>query len=145
MSASEKTAEDVLRSEGSLRIRGIIPVAREIQAGVQARSTGLDGSTIVLPDVVTPEACSEGNDTVSLPEKSKEVKAAWSSADLSIQKNENSSNPLDEMTVLDFEIREDGSQRTITFRSILIGILVSILGASIAEVSNKFPAFNIRF
>jgi len=134
MSASEKTAEDVLRSEGSLTICGITPVARETRAGVEARSTGLHGSTFVFPDDLTPEVSSEGNATVILPEKSKEVKAAWSSADLSIQKNENSSNPLDEMTVLDFEIREDGSQRTITFRSILIGILVSILGASIEEV-----------
>jgi len=128
MSASEKTAEDLLRSEVSLSIRSITPVARETQAGVQARST------FVFPDDLTPEVCSEGNDSVILPEKTKEVNASWSLEDISIQKNENSSDPLDEMTVMDFEIPEDGRQRTVTFRSILIGILVSIIGAAIAEV-----------
>lgn len=143
MSPSEKTAEDVSPSEGSLTIFVIPPEAHEPQAGVQARST------FVYPDDITPEVCTERKASVILPEKSKEEdlamfpKATCSLDDLSNQKNENHSNPLDEMAVMDFEIREDGSQRTITFRSILVGILVSILGAAIAEASNKFPAFNI--
>lgn len=134
MSPSEKTAEDVSPSEGSLTIFVIPPEAHEPQAGVQARST------FVYPDDITPEVCTERKASVILPEKSKEEdlamspKATCSLDDLSNQKNENHSNPLDEMAVMDFEIREDGSQRTITFRSILVGILVSILGAAIAEV-----------
>ncbi|KAH9450047.1 hypothetical protein MJO28_014302 [Puccinia striiformis f. sp. tritici] len=54
--------------------------------------------------------------------------------ELPIPRNENQSDPFDEMADLNCDIRDDGGERTITVRSILIGVLASILGAAIAEV-----------
>jgi hypothetical protein len=61
----------------------------------------------------------------------------------SIDKNESHSDPFDEMAVLDSEIRDDGDQRTITFRSVAIGVMVSGLGAAIAEVSSSIPTLRM--
>ncbi|KAA1073318.1 hypothetical protein PGT21_008224 [Puccinia graminis f. sp. tritici] len=51
-----------------------------------------------------------------------------------LHENENYSDPFDDMAVLDTEMRDDDGERTMTFRSVLIGVLTSILGAAIAEV-----------
>jgi hypothetical protein len=55
-----------------------------------------------------------------------------------LHENENYSDPFDDMAVLDNEMRDDDGERTMTFRSVLIGVLTSILGAAIAEVSVPF-------
>lgn len=52
-----------------------------------------------------------------------------------VRKNENYSDPFDDMAVLDSQpIRDDCDDRTVTLRSVLIGLLASALGAAIAEV-----------
>ncbi|WAR63040.1 hypothetical protein PtB15_18B122 [Puccinia triticina] len=63
---------------------------------------------------------------------------------LPLPKNENYSDPFDDMAVLTTEIQDDSGQRTMTFRSVLTGLLASIFGAAIAEVFMFKPVhFNV--
>ncbi|KAH9442970.1 hypothetical protein MJO29_014173 [Puccinia striiformis f. sp. tritici] len=70
-------------------------------------------------------------------DSSKRVRSAASrrmTTELPIVENENTSDPFDEMAILDAEVRDEGGERTITCRSILIGLVASIIGAATAEV-----------
>ncbi|KAA1132908.1 hypothetical protein PGTUg99_020833 [Puccinia graminis f. sp. tritici] len=62
-----------------------------------------------------------------------------------LHENENYSDPFDDMAVLDTEMRDDDGERTMTFRSVLIGVLTSILGAAIAEVCSWLMWFGLVF
>ncbi|PLW32748.1 hypothetical protein PCASD_12427 [Puccinia coronata f. sp. avenae] len=141
-SPTDQVTKDVPPSEGSRVSITTLPVAL---AAHEPGPTCHARSQFRYRDDLTPQTQNEERRSVKLVNdleakiKSEVLEGDFQKRTLSvdessIDKNESHSDPFDEMAVLDSEIRDDGDQRTITFRSVAIGVMVSGLGAAIAEV-----------